>query len=41
MMITEWERREEEDDHWVIKVMEHKTTGAFGPSSYVGCRESQ
>lgn len=33
MTIDEWESREEEDDHFLVDVMEHKTTGTFGPAS--------
>ena len=29
MTINEWEMRVVEDDHWVIDVMDHKTSGAF------------
>lgn len=33
MTIKEWELRVEEiEDEWVIEVMDHKTTGAFGPA---------
>lgn len=32
MTIAEWERREEDDDHWVFDVMDHKTTRAFEPA---------
>ena len=33
MTIEEWESKELEGDHWVIDVMDHKTSGAFGPAN--------
>ena len=32
MTINEWEMRVVEDDHWVINVMDHQISGAFGPA---------
>ena len=33
MTIEEWESKELEGDHWVIDVMDHKTSEAFGPAN--------
>ena len=35
MAINEWTQRVEEDKEWVIYVVEHKTTGSFGPAKVV------
>ena len=32
MTVDEWVERVEEDGEWVIYVMDHNTTGAFGPA---------
>ena len=32
MTISDWEMKDVEDDHWVNDVMDHKTSGAFGPA---------
>ena len=39
MTIDEWRSRQEEDGEYVINVMEHKTTGAFGPAKIVVSRK--
>lgn len=39
MTVDEWSSREEEEDQCIIKVMEHKTTGAFGPAVIVVSHE--
>ena len=35
MTINEWRGKQEEDGEYVIKVMEHKTAGSFGPARVV------
>ena len=32
MTIKEWQSKEEQDEEYVIKVLEHKTAGSFGPA---------
>ena len=39
MTIDEWRSRQEEDGEYVINIMEHKTTGAFGPAKIVVSRK--